>query len=542
MKRFRTHLSVTALALALGLAGCSVAGSTPTGVSAVTASGSTTSAGTTGSAAATGTAQAVSLDALAEDTHYDADDLSWDAAAEVAVTLADGASAAAGGTSSDAVKVDGDTVTIAAAGTYRLSGSLSDGQVVVAAGEEDVVRIILDGAGVTSSTGSPFVVQSANEAIVYLEDGSSNSLGDASTYADQGTDAPNAALYSMADLTVAGTGSLTVNGNFNDGISSKDGLVLAAGTVTVDAADDGIVGKDYAVLLDGAYQVTASDDGFKSDNGEDEGRGWVLINGGTLSVSAGDDGIKAFNTLTIAAGTTTVEESEEGLEAQHIIMSGGTATVTANDDGVNASGGSTSSGTTAEDGMGGVGGGMGAGEMAVGDYTVDISGGLLTINSEGDGLDSNGNASISGGTVVVNGPTNNGNGALDVNGELAVTGGTVAAAGSAGMVVTPGASSTQSGVQVTLGSSVPAGTVVQIADSSGNVVAAFVTTKATASLVFSSAAISDGERYTVYTGGTATVSAGIGEGSLDGATEQGTVTAGEYTAAQGPGGGGGPRW
>ena len=538
MKRFRTHLSVTALALALGLAGCSVAGSTPTGVSAVTASGSTTSAGTTGSAAATGTAQAVSLDALAEDTHYDADDLSWDAAAEVAVILADGASAAAGGTSSDAVKVDGDTVTITAAGTYRLSGSLSDGQVVVAAGEEDVVRIILDGAAITSSTGSPFVVQSANEAIVYLEDGSSNSLGDASTYADQGTDAPNAALYSMADLTVAGTGSLTVNGNFNDGISSKDGLVLAAGTVTVDAADDGIVGKDYAVLLDGAYQVTASDDGFKSDNGEDEGRGWVLINGGTLSVSAGDDGIKAFNTLTIAAGTATVEESEEGLEAQHIIMSGGTATVTANDDGVNASGGSTSSGTTAEGGMGG----MGAGEMAVGDYTVDISGGLLTINSEGDGLDSNGNASISGGTVVVNGPTNNGNGALDVNGELAVMGGTVAAAGSAGMVVTPGASSTQSGVQVTLGSSVPAGTVVQIADSSGNVVAAFVTTKATASLVFSSAAISDGERYTVYTGGTATVSAGIGEGSLDGATEQGTVTAGEYTPAQGPGVGGGPRW
>jgi hypothetical protein len=528
MKRFRTHLSVTALALALGLAGCSVAGSTPTGVSAVTASGSTASAGTTNSAAATGTAQAVSLDALAEDTHYDADDLSWDAAAEVAVTLADGASAAAGGTSSDAVKVDGDTVTITAAGTYRLSGSLSDGQVVVAAGEEDVVRIILDGAGVTSSTGSPFVVQSANEAIVYLEDGSSNSLGDASTYADQGTDAPNAALYSMADLTVAGTGSLTVDGNFNDGISSKDGLVLAAGTVTVDAADDGIVGKDYAVLLDGAFQVTAGDDGFKSDNGEDEGRGWVLINGGTLNVTAGDDGIKAFNTLTIAAGTATVEESEEGLEAQHIIMSGGTATVTANDDGVNASGGSPGSS-----------GGMGGGEMAVGDYTVDISGGLLTINSEGDGLDSNGNASISGGTVVVNGPTNNGNGALDVNGELAVTGGTVAAAGSAGMVVTPGASSTQSGVQVTLGSSVPAGTVVQIADSSDNVVAAFVTTKAMASLVFSSAAITEGEEYTVYTGGTATVSAGIGEGSLDGATEQGTVTAGEYTAAQGPGGGGG---
>jgi hypothetical protein len=109
------------------------------------------------------------------------------------------------------------------------------------------------------------------------------------------------------------------------------------------------------------------------------------------------------------------------------------------------------------------------------------------------------------------------------------------------MVVTPGTSSTQSGVQVTLGSAVPAGTVVQIADSAGSVVAAFVTTKATASLVFSSAAITEGQKYTVYTGGTATVSAGLGEGSLDGADQVGTVTAGEYTAGGMGGGGFGPR-
>jgi hypothetical protein len=400
---------------------------------------------------------------------------------------------------------------------------------VVAAGEEDTVRIILDGATLANSTGSPFVVESADEAIVYLADGTNNSISDAATYADQGTDAPNAALYSKADLTFAGPGTLAVDGNYNDGISSKDGLVLAGGTVTVDAADDGIVGKDYAVLLEGAYQVTAADDGFKSDNEEDEGRGWVLINGGTLAVTAGDDGVKAFNTLTIAAGDTTVKESEEGLEAQHIVVSGGTANITSNDDGVNASGGSSTASS-----------GAGAGDgMEVGDYTVDISGGLLTINAQGDGLDSNGNATISGGTVVVNGPTNDGNGALDVNGELAVTGGTVAAAGSAGMAVTPGESSTQSGVQVTLGSSVPAGTVIQIADPSGSVVAAFVTTKAAASLVYSSAAITAGTEYTVYTGGTATVSAGLGGGSLDGARKVDTVTAGEYTAEQGPGGGGG---
>ncbi|MBP1136009.1 hypothetical protein JOE31_002241 [Arthrobacter sp. PvP023] len=523
MKSFRTYLSVTALALAVGLAGCSAAGTTSSGTSITGGTGS-------GTSASSGTAEAVSLDTLAADTHYDADDLTWDAASEVAVTLADGASSVTSG-SSDAIKVDGDTVTINGAGTYRLNGSLSDGQVVVAAGEEDVVRIILDGADVASSTGSPFVVQSANEAIVFLADGTSSTLSDAAGYTDQGDDAPNAALYSMADLTIAGTGSLTVDGNYNDGISAKDGLVLAAGKVTVDAKDDGIVGKDYAVLLDGAYQVTAGDDGFKSDNEEDEGRGWVLVNGGTLTVSAGDDGIKAFNTLTIAAGTATVKKSEEGLEAQHIVISGGTANVTSNDDGVNASGGST--GTTSQ---GGMGGGMGAGEMAAGDYTVEVSGGSLTINSQGDGLDSNGSATITGGTVVVNGPTNDGNGALDVNGELVVNGGTVAAAGSSGMAVTPGTSSSQSGVQLTFGTALPAGTTIQLADPSGAVVATFVTAKQAASLVYSSAAVTAGQEYTVYTGGTARVTAGLGEGTLDGAQEQGTVTAGEYTAARGPGG------
>nr|WP_311380158.1 carbohydrate-binding domain-containing protein [Arthrobacter sp. ISL-72] len=194
MKSFRPYLSVTALALAVGLAGCSAAGTASTGTSI-------TGASTSGTSTTSGTAEAVSLDTLAADTHYDADDLTWDAASEVAVTLADGASSVAAGTPSDAVKVDGDTVTISAAGTYRLSGSLSDGRVVVAAGEEDVVRIILDGAEVTSSTGSPFVVQSADEAIVFLNEGTSNALSDAATYADQGTDAANAALYSMADLT-----------------------------------------------------------------------------------------------------------------------------------------------------------------------------------------------------------------------------------------------------------------------------------------------------------------------------------------------------
>ncbi|GAA3700262.1 carbohydrate-binding domain-containing protein [Arthrobacter ginkgonis] len=520
MKFPRPLTSLAALGLVLGLAACSA--DAPAATSAGTASPS---------AATTSTTAVVPSAEIEEDTHFDADDLVWDAADEIPVTLADGASS--GG---DGVQVDGDTVTITAAGTYRLAGSLSDGSVVVAAGDQDTVRLILDGVELASSTGSPFVVNSADEAIVYLADGTANSLTDAATYADTGEDAPNAALYSAADLTVAGSGSLTVTGNSNNGITTNDGLVLAGGQVQVTSMDDGIRGKDYVVLLAGDYAVDARGDGVKSDNEEDAGRGWLLVDGGTLTVASGDDGVKAFNLLTVTGGAVSVTESVEGLEASHIAIGGGTVDVVSSDDGVNAAGGTSS---TDANGFGTMGGGP-MGET-VGDYTVLVTGGELTIDSEGDGLDSNGTATISGGTVVVNGPSSDGNGALDVNGDLLVNGGTVAAAGSAGMAVAPSEGSEQSGVQVTFGSTQPAGTVIQLADSDGGLVATFVTTKPAASLVLSADGIVDGGTYAVHTGGTAAIDGGLAlgsaGGSLDGSTEEATVTAGEYTS----GVGGGPR-
>ncbi|MHA7144674.1 carbohydrate-binding domain-containing protein [Arthrobacter sp. TmT3-37] len=521
--------SVAALALTLSLAACST-GTTNAGTANGTTDTTTTDATTTDTGDTTdATAVVAGAADITEDTHYDADDLTWDAAEEVAVTLADGASSATDdGVAADGVTVDGDTVTITAAGTYRMSGSLADGRVVVAAGEEDVVRIVLDGVELTSSTGSPFVVTSANEALVHLEDGTANTLSDADSYADTSTDAPDAALYSMADLTIAGAGTLTVTGHADNGIVSKDGLVLAAGNVTVEAVDDGIEGKDYIALLGGTYDVTAGGDGVKATNEDEDGRGWFTVYGGQLVVSSGDDGVKAATLLTVDAGAVEVTDSVEGLEAQHIAVNGGSVDVTSSDDGVNAAGGS--SGATSG------GGGMGGGSMAAGDYTVSVTGGTLTIDSEGDGLDSNGDASITGGTVVVNGPTGQGNGALDVNGELTVDGGTVTAAGSSGMVVTPGASSTQSGVQLTFGATIPAGTAIQIASSDGTVVGSFVASKDLASLIFSSAAITEGGTYIVYTGGTTVATEGVTEGTLDGAEELGSVTAGEYTQSEGPGG------
>lgn len=520
--------SVAALSLALAMTGCASSGSGTTVSDVINATSSASSAATVAESTSSASGDSsVSATDVSEDTHFDEDDLQWDADTETTVDLADG-STKASGTGSDGVSVDGDTVTISAAGTYRLSGSLSDGKVVVAAGKEDVVRIILDNASISSSTGSAIQVDESNETLLYLEDGTSNSVSDASTYADTAEDAANAAIYSMADLTIAGEGSLDVKGNYQDGIVSKDGLVIASGQLTVTSADDGIKGKDYVALLGGHVEITATGDGIKSTNDTDADRGWLHQYGGQLNVSAGDDGIKAEQLLTLSGGAATVANSNEGLEAPTINLSGATVNVTASDDGVNATAGSS------ENAAQGGGGAMDAAQ----DAHLNISGGKVTISAEGDGLDSNGDISITGGTTVVNGPTNGGNGALDSNGDISVDGGVLVAAGSDGMAEGLGETSKQSGVQASLGTTVDAGVAIHIVDSSGSVVASFVTSKATANVVYSSSEIVDGDTYSIYTGGTADVDAGLGTGSITDATEVATATAGEFESGMGGGMGG----
>ncbi|QRQ80108.1 carbohydrate-binding domain-containing protein [Glutamicibacter protophormiae] len=511
--------SVAVLALAAALAGCS-AGSTKT-VSEVT--GNTTfqsaavpSSSPDGSTAAPGE--------VTVDTHFDAGDLKWDADAETRLTLADSGSLAEGANAA-AVSVSGGTVRISAAGTYRVSGTLGDGQLVVDAPAKDPVRIILDGAQITSSTGPAILVNEADEVLLHLAQGSSNAVSDAPDYADTGADAPNAAIYSMADLAIAGEGALTVEGNYQDGIASKDGLVLDSGRVTVAAADDGIKGKDYVLVLGGNCTVTAAGDGISSTNDSDADRGWLHQYAGQLTVSAGDDGLKAQTALSISGGTAVVSDSTEALEAADIHISGGTVNATASDDGLNAAGAASP-----------LGGGGGA--QQAGDVHLAISGGSVTVNAEGDGLDSNGGIAISGGRIVVNGPAAGGNGSIDANGDVAVTGGVLAAAGSDSMAQGLGGSSTQGGLQVSLGSAVPAGTVIQVADSAGKLVATFVASKPTENLVYSAKGIENGRSYTISTGGSAEVAAGLGAGSLDGAVPVATVTAGQYASGLGGGPGG----
>ena len=588
-KKILTSATSVTLLAALALTGCSTTSNAlASGTTAADSSVGTTA--TTSSATATNTAASSSSfstnvksgEKLDVDTHYSEQDLSWDASSETAIDLSNP-------TATDGVTVEDGTLTITKAGTYKLSGEYQ-GQIKVETADSDAVRLVLDNANITNSSGAALNVVNADEVILYSASGTTNTISDGADYTATGEDDPDAVVYSKADLTIAGEGTLKVNGNHEDGIHTSDGLVIASGTLEVNAANTGIKGKDYVDILGGTINVTAQQDGIKSTNDTDEGKGWTRLSNGTVTVNAGDDGFKASRVVEISGGSLTVEQSDEGIEAQYINVSGGDVNVTSADDGMNASlktsdsestdssantsdtanqqqnnpqqgslpGGQQSetsnqqqqgtgqpqppamSGTsqdgTSQNGTTGTGqqgmgqppqGGMpggGGGTFEVVDAAINVSGGHVTVNAEGDGIDSNGVTTLSGGTLIVNGPSQGGNAALDTNGDLLLNGATVLSGSTADMFEAPSTNSTSGYLKLTNSSGFEQGSTVQVADSSGKVVANYKVTKSNVQLVLvSSSSIVKGQSYTAYTTTSAVDSNAASLAS--GATELGSFTA-----------------
>ena len=542
MKKSNMIKSATSITLltALALTGCSATSASNTSATSAISTSTSSDSDTKSKTADSFSTDVKNGAKLAEDTHYSAKDLTWDSSSEVTIDLSNP-------TATDGVTVSDGVITITKAGNYKLTGTYS-GQVKVEAADSDMVRLILDNATITNSTGAAINVVEADEVVIYTASGNTNTVSDGSSYSDTASGSPDAAIYSKSDLTLAGEGTLKVEGNYEEGIHTTDGLVIASGTLEVTAANTGIKGKDYVDILDGTVTVTATKDGIKATNDTDGNRGWVRLSGGTVNISAGDDGFKAERVLEISGGTLNITESNEGIEAQYINILDGTVNVTSSDDGINASYStsssssteSTSSSTTqsnqtaqntqsgqsaqsnaAQGGQGGQppaggqapsgnmgqppaggGGGMGGGggTFEVVDATINIAGGTVTVNANGDGIDSNGTATLSGGTLVVNGPFTGGNTSLDTNGDLLLNGTTVVAGNSGDMFEAPASSSTSGYVKLTNLSNVSSGTTIQVADSSGKVVANYkVTNSNTALILVSSANITKGQSYTMYT-------------------------------------------
>lgn len=486
-------------------------------------------------------------------------DASYDEAAATKIALAGQGATVSG----EGAAVEGTAVTITAAGTYVVTGELMAGSLVVNAGDQDKVQIVLDGASIRNEAGPALNIQQADKVFVTLAAGSQNTLADGASYElAEGEDEPNAALYSKADLTINGTGALTVEGNYRHGVNSKDDLVVTGGAITVTAKEDGLRGKDCVKIADGTFAVTAGRDGVKSNNDEDPTRGFVSIDGGTFAVEAGDEGFQAATYLRLAGGdaqikaadhalrsdveaamsggtyvveaggkgmnpetkftmdggTFTVAGCEEGIEAQEVIVNDGELNITASDDGINAAVAERSD-ETAE---------AAVATNASEDCLIQINGGMVTVDAGGDGLDSNGYVEVNGGVVLASGSAGGGDSALDYEYGAKITGGAVILAGATGMAETF-TEGTQPFAMVAAEGA--AGTNLAVTDEAGTVLVSYTVPKAFQCAVVSAPGLTEGATGKVIVGGTVTGadSAGYATGA---AVEGGTTV--DFTASTTP--------
>ncbi|CAK4833565.1 unnamed protein product [Aphanomyces euteiches] len=532
---WRANVGILLLSAAL-LSACSNNNETPA-TSGVTA----TSPGSTNGAASG--AQLASVD-LTQTVEYDADDAYTDWSSDNPTKIQLNGTGASIDGSGAAAKDSG--ITITAAGTYVVSGKLDNGQIVVNVQDKGIVRLVLNGAEIHNSSTSAIYVEEAGKTIISLQEGTENLVSDGTTYVypDAATDEPNAAIFSKDDLTINGSGKLVVQGNYNNGITSKDKLKITGGSLDVQAVDDAVMGRDLVavqavdlMIKAGGHGIKTTNDkegeegyiaiaggSFKINSGEDaiHSKGGISITGGDITITAGDDGIHADISISIAGGTIDIAESYEGIEAPTIVISDGKISVVSSDDGVNVAGGDEEAANE-----GGPGGGNSFG--ADSSKLLTISGGYLTVDAQGDGLDSNGSIAMTGGTVIVNGPTANDNGSLDYDGTFEMMGGFLVAAGSSGMVQATSEQSTQSGVLMTYSKIQQAGTLLHLEDSEGNAIITFAPAINYQAVFVSSPDLKTNASYTLYSGGTSTGT--LTNGLYDGGDYKGGTKVVEFEAA-----------
>lgn len=238
------------------------------------------------------------------------------------------------------------TVTISEAGTYILTGSASNAQVIIDADKETKIQLVLDDLNLSCESSAPIYVRKADKVFITLADGSSNTLATTGEFVAIDDNNIDAVIFSKDDLTLNGSGSLTINSPYGHGIVSKDDLVVTGGTYTMTCAKHGLSGKDSVRILDGTFDLTVTKDGIHASNDDDENLGYIYIAGGTFTINSDDDGMHADSTLYIEDGTIDIQKSYEGLEGQTITILDGDIDIVSSDDGINAANGSGSNDST----------------------------------------------------------------------------------------------------------------------------------------------------------------------------------------------------
>ena len=211
---------------------------------------------------------------------------------------------------SGAVAVEGGQIIIGAEGVYLLSGTLTDGQIVVDADDTDKVQLVLQGADITSSTSAAIYALEADKVFVTLAEGTDNTLTNGGSYVAIDDNNIDAVIFSKTDLTLNGSGSLTIDAQAGHGVVSKDDLVITGGTYTVTAASHGLSGKDCVAVADGTFSITSGKDGIHAENSDDASLGYLYIAGGSFSIDAQGDAISAQGALQIDGGTFDLSTGE----------------------------------------------------------------------------------------------------------------------------------------------------------------------------------------------------------------------------------------
>ena len=240
------------------------------------------------------------------------------------------------------VQIENGVVTIKAAGVYVLSGTLTDGTIVVDAGDDDKVQLVLDGASITAADYATVYAKNADKVFVTLAEGTENSLIVSDDYVQTDDNNVDAVIFAKCDLTLGGGGSLSVKDTVGHGIVSKDDLVVTGGTYTIESQDHCLNGKDSVRIADGTFTLTCDEDGIHAGN-DDQQDGYIYIEDGDIDISVGDDAMHAEGLLIITGGDIDISKSYEGIEGYKILVTGGDIDVAASDDGFNAAGGNSGS-------------------------------------------------------------------------------------------------------------------------------------------------------------------------------------------------------
>lgn len=442
-----------------------------------------------------------------------------------------------------------DTITIDLGGVYYLEGEYSN--IIINVLEEDV-DLVLNNATISSTDGPAVLVLSADVVTISAIEGSNNLIEDTSNHPLDGEQDYNGAIYSVTDLEFNGTGTLTVNGSYNNAIYTKDDVKIQDITLNVYSVDDGIVGKDYVAISNANITLDVDGDGITSTNEGDADKGFVYVESGVINITAGSDGIDAVLAVLIYGGELNIDSVDTGIESDHsIIIEDGILTIDSGEDGINAvvevriTGGDITV-NAAEDGIhsddlvlieGGdifvetsyegiegyvivindgnitvnstddginatAGGGQAHGqELYISDGgTMYINGGVIQVNSVGDGVDVNGTIVMTDGYLLVYGSTTDMQSSIDFDAEFTISGGAVIALGSDGMVEPLSDTSDQASLLYADGISYTAGTMVTLTDENGNVLLEAQGIKYFEAVTMSTPNMVAGESYTLTVG------------------------------------------